>query len=95
MKALPILLIGGAAAYFLTQKPKKAIANGNGNGLPKGTAQGPGGPLQWRVIATGTGEFIAQWKRAQETSWRDGAIFGSKEEAASSIVGAIEAGDIP
>lgn len=94
MNALPILLLGGAAAFFLIQKPKKAIANGkdtNGAAMPSGTV----GTIGWRVIATGQGEYIAQWKRPTETTWRDAAVFDSKEEAAESIAGAIEAGDIP
>lgn len=96
MNALPILLLGGAAALYMTRKkPVKAIADDENGDMSKGTAQGPGGPIEWRVIATGQGTYVAQWKRIKETSWRDAATFSSKEEAASSIAGAIVAGNIP
>lgn len=90
---LPLLLIGGAAVYYATRKkPEKAVGGG---GKGEAALSGTEGVISWRVIATGQGEYIAQWKKPRETSWRDGAIFDSAEEAAEAIVGAIKAGDIP
>ena len=93
MRALPILLLGGAAAaYFAMQKPKKAVANGKGSPVK---ASGTEGVIAWRVVQVGTDSYIAQWKRPKETAWRDAAEFSTAEEASEAIVGAIKAGDIP
>lgn len=90
---LPLLLLGGAAvAYYATRK-KPAVTSGKNQG--ESALSGTEGVIPWRVIATGQGTYIAQWKRPRETSWRDGAIFDTAQEAADAIVGAIQAGDIP
>ena len=90
MKALPLLLLGGAAVYFATKKPTKATANGV-NGLPSGTE----GVIQWRVIATGRGTYIAQWKRPKDTRWNDAGEANAAEDAAAGVVEDIKAGEIP
>lgn len=92
-KALPLLLLGGAAAaYYAMQKPKKAVSGGKGSPVK---ASGTEGVIAWRVVQVGTDTYVAQWKRPKETAWRDAAEFSSPKEAADAIVAAIKAGDIP
>lgn len=58
--ALPILLLGGAAAFFLTKKkPTKAVTNGNGKTNGNGAIGGPTGGKAPAPGEPGVGDTIA------------------------------------
>lgn len=101
--ALPILLLGGAAAYFLTQKKgngasKESDLKGAG---PVGSgimSSGMIGTTNWRVMKMFKDNFTAQWALPRDASagnWTDYQDFPTEKEARKAIIGAIHAGEIP
>ena len=103
--ALPILLLGGAAAYYLTRKkPEKAIANGKTNGKTNGAKPAigdtvdasatPQNGVMWKVIKS-PGGYTAKWMHIKEGVWHDVGEFGTAAEAKLRVVDMIALGQIP
>jgi hypothetical protein len=106
--ALPILLLGGAAAFFLTKKkPSRAIGdNGNGKTNGGGTAEPaigdtvgasttPQNGVMWKILKS-PGGYTAKWMQIHEKVWHTvDTEFATVSEAKMRVVDMIGLGQIP
>jgi hypothetical protein len=100
MKALPILLVGGAAAYYLTQKKGTSATKESGlkGAGPAGSgimSSGTIGTIEWRVMKMFKDNFTAQWKLPRDVSWNDYGDFETEADARKAVIDAIHSNEIP
>lgn len=108
---LPLLIGGGAAAYFLTRK--KNGKNGNGSGEPAtgtGTPSGGAEPaigdtvdasvtptngVMWKIVKSPKG-YTAKWMQIKEQVWHTvDGEFKTISEAKLQVIDMIGLGQIP
>ena len=109
MNAFPLLLVGGAAAYFLTKKkPTRAIGGddpdtggtgGTGGAEPAigdtvAFSKTPQGEVMWKVIRS-PGGYMARWTHYKENNWQSLGEFATPGEAIQRISDSIVMGKIP